>query len=95
MASSSTAGAHKQDGSKSIDQDVLSRIRHLDVTRNITDRSQKTVAHGGYSDVFIGRLRRGEKEQVHVAIKRLRFHTGEAKVMEARPSLLSANERVR
>ena len=81
MASSSAAGAR---GQKSIDKAILSRIQHLDVTRNITDRSQATIAHGGYSEVFSGCLRRVGNDQVDVAIKRLRFHTGEKKVLKAR-----------
>ena len=86
MASSSAAGAHEQGDSKSksIDQDVLARIQHLDVTEHITDRSQTTVARGSYSEVFTGLLHRVGDVQVSVAIKRLRFHTGEAKVMKAR-----------
>ena len=83
MASSSIAGAHKLDGSKGVDQDVLSRIRHLDVTAHITDRSQETVAHGGYCEVFTGRLHRVGYDQVHVAIKRLRFHVDETNVEKA------------
>ena len=86
MASSLAAGV-RADG---INQDVLSRVRHLDVTQNITDRSQKTVAHGGYCEVFTASLHRigSDQVQVQVAVKRLRFHTGETKVMEAGPSLL-------
>ena len=88
MASSSADGVRAQ----GITQGVLSRVRHLDVTQKITDRSRKTVAHGGYCEVFTGRLRRIGNDQVRVAIKRLRFHTGEAKVMEAGPTLLSTKE---
>ena len=87
MASSATS-VRAQGDSKNINQDVLSRIQHLDVTEHITDKSQGTVAHGGYSEVFRGCLRRVGNGQVDVAIKRLRFHTGEEKVMKARPSSL-------
>ena len=92
MTSSSGTAAREPSGSKRIDPNVLLRIRHLDVTRNITDKSHKTVAHGGYSDVFRGRLRKSKKERVRVAIKRLRFNTGEKKVMKARPSLTVSDE---
>ena len=82
MASTSTVRAR----GKTIDKAILSRIKHLDVTASLTDKSQETVAHGGYSEVFTGRLRRVGNGEVNVAIKRLRFHTGEEKVLEARPS---------
>ena len=88
----SAAGAREQGRSNSLGQDILARIQHLDLSDNITDRSRKSVAHGGYCEVYTGRLHRGKKERVHVAIKRLRFHTGEEKVMKARPSLLSSGE---
>ena len=84
MASSATS-VREQGDSKSISQDVLSRIRHLDVTANIINKSQETVAHGGYSEVFTGRLHRVRNNQMDVAIKRLRFHTGEKKAMKVRP----------
>ena len=45
------------------------------------------MAYGGYSEVFTGHLHRVEGK-VDVAIKRLRYHVGEAKVMEAGLSLL-------
>ena len=81
MSSSSAAGAPAP---RAINQDVLSRIRHLDITNNIEDRNQTSVAYGGYSEVFTGRLRRFGDEKVDVAIKRLRFHIGETKAMKAR-----------
>ena len=90
MASSSAAGVRAE----GINQDVLSRVRHLDVTRNITDRSRKAVAYGGYCEIFKGCLQR-ENDQMLVAIKRLRFHIGATKVMEAGPSLLSVKELAR
>ena len=86
MASSSSTGARAQGHAKAIDKDVLSRIRHLDVTENITDRSRTTVAHGGFSEVFKGRLRKDgtERPEADVAIKRLRFHVNEEKIKEVR-----------
>ena len=81
MSSPSAANVHDL---KSVDQVILSRIQHLDVTRNIEDRSPTSVAYGGYSEVFTGRLRRAGNERVDVAIKRLRFHVGEAKALKAR-----------
>ena len=75
--------SHEQSDSKSIDQDVLSRIQHLNVTERIIDKNRKAEAYGGYSEVFRGCLRRDGNVQVDVAIKRLRFHTGE-KVLKAR-----------
>ena len=75
--------------SKAINQDVLSRIQHLDVTKNIQDRSRTSVAYGGYSEVFTGRLRRVGNERVDVAIKRLRFHVGEEKALKVRPLALA------
>ena len=94
MTTIMASSASRQGDSKSINQDVLSRIQRLNVTGRITDMSQKAVAYGGYSEVFTGSLRTGEKMngQVDVAVKRLRFHTGEEKVLEARPPLLIAED---
>ena len=93
MESPPAGNARAQSDSKSIDQDVLSRIQHLNVTKHIiTDSGQKTVAHGGYSEVCRGCLLRVGNEQVDVAIKRLRFHTGEEKVMKVHSSLLIAEK---
>ena len=86
MASTSTTAAR---GQKSIDKAVLSRIQHLDVTADITGRSQRSVAYGGYCEVFKGCVRRVGEGQKDVAIKRLRFHTDEEKVLKAGSSLLS------
>ena len=86
MASSAT-GIREQGHSNGLDQDVLARIQHLDLSNNITNRSQEAVAHGGYSEVFTGLLTRDGNEPLGVAIKRLRFHVGEAKVKKASPSL--------
>ena len=91
MASSSAASAPSP---KAINQDVFFRIQHLDVTRNIEDRSQSSVAYGGYSEVFTGRLRRVGNERVDVAIKRLRFHVGEAKAVKARTRLHSQKNNI-
>ena len=85
MASSSTATAREQGNSRSIDQDVLSRIQHLDVTKHIISRSQSAVAYGGFCEVFRGRLLLDEREHVDVAIKRLRFHVNETNVKKAGP----------
>ena len=85
MASSSVAGAREQDNPRSIDQDILSRIQHLNVTGNIVDRSQSAVTYGGFCEVFRGRLRQDGREHLDVAIKRLRFHVDEANVKKASP----------
>ena len=92
--SSSAASAREQGDSKTIDQNVLSRIQHLDVTQHITDKSQKAVAYGGYCEVFKGCVRRVETGETDVAIKRLRFHTDEEKVLKVRPSSLIVEELV-
>ena len=92
MESTSAAAVRRQKG---IDKAILSRIQHLDVTANLTDKSHETVGHGGYSEVFTGRLHRVGNGQVDVAIKRLRFHTGEEKVLKARPSSLIVEELAR
>ena len=86
MSSPSAANVHDL---KSVDQVILSRIQHLDVTKDIVHRSQSAVAYGGFSEVFKGCIRRDGCGVLGVAIKRLRFHTGEEKVMKVRPSLLS------
>ena len=88
MASKSTARTRR----KTIDKAILSRIKHLDVTAYITYESQKAVAYGGCCEVFKGCVRRDENSEVSVAIKRLRFHTGEEKVLKARPSSLIVEE---
>ena len=91
MESTPADGSRKR-ANLSLDQDVLLRIRHLNVTENITDRGQTTVAYGGYSEVFRGRLYKVGDGQVDVAIKRLRFYVDEAKVKKARPSFLFSKE---
>ena len=91
---SSTASTCEQDYSKIINQGILSRIQHLNVTELITDKSREAVAYGGNCEVFTGNLRRGVNGQVCVAIKRLRFHTGEERALEARPSSLYAEQPV-
>ena len=85
MVSSSTATAREQGNSRSIDQDVLSRIQHLNVTGNVVDKSQSAVSYGGFCEVFRGRLRQDGREHLDVAIKRLRFHVDEANVKKASP----------
>ena len=90
MVSSSTATAREQGNSRSIDQDVLSCIQHLDVTDNIVDRSQSAVAYGGFCEVFKGRLHRYGRKHLDVAIKRLRFHVDKAKVEKAGPLVLTS-----
>ena len=82
---SSTARAREQGNPRSIDQDVLSCIQHLDVTDNIVDRSQSAVAYGGFCEVFKGRLRQDGRGHLDVAIKRLLFHVDEVNVKKAGP----------
>ena len=79
----SSTAARGPDDSLSVDQEVLSRIQHLDVTKDITGRSRSAVAYGGFSEVFRGLLSRDGHRHVDVAIKRLRFHVDEAKVNKA------------
>ena len=92
MLSSSVASVRERGDSRSIDQDVLSRIQHLNVTENITDRSQSAIAYGGFSEVFRGHLHRGGDVHVDVAIKRLRFHVDEEKVKKAGPLVFPSVE---
>ena len=71
-----------QASSKGIDRGILSLIQHLDITANVTYKSQSVAAYGGFSEVFRGRLRRDGHTKTHIdiAIKRLRFHVDEEKV---------------
>ena len=80
---SSSSVAHVEGDSSHIDQGVLSRIQHLNLTEKITDRNQSAVAYGGFSEVFRGLLRRDGREPLEVAIKRLRFHVDETKIEKA------------
>ena len=89
MASSSATNAREQCDSNSVDQDALSRVRHLDVMKDITYKCQSVAAYGGYSEVFRGRLRKGVNVHVDIAVKRLRFHVDEAKVKRVRPFFAS------
>ena len=84
----SAARAREQKDSRCIDQDVLSRIQHLNVTGNVVDRSQSAVTYGGFCEVFTGRLRQDGRDHLDVAIKRLRFHVDEVKVKKAGPLVL-------
>ena len=86
--SPSAARAREQKDSRCIDQDVLSRIQHLNVTGNVVDKSQSAVSYGGFCEVFKGRLRQDGREHLDVAIKRLRFHVDEVKVKKAGPFIL-------
>ena len=88
MEPSTSAAAREQGNSQGIDQEILSRIQHLDLTKNIIDRSQRALAYGGYSEVFKGILRRDGCTDADVAIKRLRFHVDETKVKKASPPVL-------
>lgn len=53
-------------------QDLLRDLRDLNLSEDIYDESQFLQAHGGYSDVFVGKCRK--YEGMRVAIKRLRVH---------------------
>ena len=88
MSSPTAAAAREQGDSNSIDQEILSRIQHLDLTKNITDKSRRALAYGGYSEVFKGLLHKDGHKDVDVAIKRLRFHVDETKVKKASPLML-------
>ena len=85
MASLVACDVCEQVESKSFDPDVLSHIKHLDISKYITDKSPTAIAYGGFSEVFRGQLQRDsdEHEHVGVAIKRLRFHVDESKVKKA------------
>ena len=85
MASSSST---EQDNPRSIDQDVLARIQHLDLSDKITGMGRSAVAYGGFCEVFRGRLLLDEREYLDVAIKRLRFHVNETNVKKAGPLVL-------
>ena len=91
MASLVACDVCEQVESKSFDPDVLSHIKHLDISKYITDKSPTAIAYGGFSEVFRGQLQRDsdEHEHVGVAIKRLRFHVDESKVKKAGRFLIS------
>ena len=68
---------------KSFEKDVLARIQHLDISKDIIDKSSTATDYGGFSEVFRGQLRRDGLGVVDIAIKRLRFHVDEEKVKKA------------
>ena len=57
-----------------LDETILSELKHLDLTGCITAISPEAAGQGAYSEVFKGRAHVSGRDNVAVAIKRLRFH---------------------
>ena len=71
MATSSSNPGSFEESKKALN-DLLNDLRDLDLTNDINDESPFLQAHGGYSDVFVGKCRK--HNGMRVAIKRLRVH---------------------
>ena len=57
-------------------EELHARIKHLDLTGKIT-RGKRALGTGAHSDVFKGLYHKDDGVEQDVAIKRLRFHSGE------------------
>ena len=57
-----------------LDEAVLARLKHLDITDKIKSMSRNAIGHGAFSEVFRGSAALASRGVVNVAIKRLRFH---------------------
>lgn len=57
-----------------LDETILARLKHMDVTNSIVSMSRNAIGHGAFSEVFRGSARVEERGEIAVAIKRLRFH---------------------
>ena len=57
-----------------LDEAVLARLKHLDITDRIKSMSRNAIGHGAFSEVFRGSAALATRGVVNVAIKRLRFH---------------------
>ena len=68
----------------SLSVSVLSRIQHLDLTDKVTHKDTDIAGHGGYSEVFKGRCRVDDGNEVRVAIKRLRFYLKDTEMNKVR-----------
>lgn len=63
---------------------MISKLNHLDLTEHALFENKDLVAHGGFSDVFIGSIEskhlqchlRLPNRMIRVAIKRLRIRLG-------------------
>ena len=84
IASSSTTSPHEQTDPKSMDRSFLPIIQHLDVSKDIVYDERRMMHAGSFCDIYRGRLDGHRQTDVEIAIKRLRFHVGEAKALKAR-----------
>lgn len=67
---------------------VLSRIRHLDLTKVLKLQGSRVVSSGAYGDVFKCRCMIKGRGEVEVAGKRLRFHVATLDFKKVCSSLL-------
>lgn len=67
------AATHHNDGKDTL-QDLLTSLKHLDLTGCITKEEGAKDAHGGYCDVYVGYYLHRNGKRIKVAIKRLRVH---------------------
>lgn len=65
---------------------ALPDIAHLLLLGKITHRSAEAMGHGGFSEVFKGRCWMGERGEMDVAMKRLRFHLADVSFKKVSPS---------
>lgn len=54
---------------------TLASLNHLNLAYRLVRDSAHMETHGGYCDIYIGRLDAGTPQEKKVAIKRIRIHT--------------------